>query len=246
MTRISVCMATYNGERFIREQIESILPQLGFDDELIVSDDASTDSTLTIIRQFADNRIRIVTNHSSRSATRNFENALHHSTGDIIFLSDQDDVWFFNKVKTMMTYLHNHDLVVSDCDFIDEKGQLLGGSFFEHFHSNAGLLKNFVKNTFLGNCMAFRRTLLDRALPFPKELHEATRYLVYQDVWLGLLANSLFRVVFIPEKLSCFRRHANNASPTEMTVSSPQPLGHKLFGRILLAIALLKRVSNIA
>ena len=121
----------------------------------------------------------------------------------------------------------------------------MGESFFENFNSGPGLFKNFAKNTFLGNCMAFRRSVLERALPFPEELHQATRYLIYQDVWLGLLANSLFRVAFIPEKLSGFRRHTGNASPTEMGVKSPQSLSRKLRGRTLLAVALLKRILSI-
>jgi glycosyltransferase involved in cell wall biosynthesis len=240
-------MATYNGERFVREQIESILPQLGPNDELIISDDASTDNTLSIIRKLPDRRICILVNETPlRSATRNFENALRHAAGDVIFLSDQDDVWFPQKVKTMLPYLQTNDMVVSNCDFIDEKGQPLGGSFFEYFHSGPGTIKNFMKNTMLGNCMAFRRSFLDRAMPFPEELHRATRYLVYQDVWFSLLANALFKVAFIPEKLSGFRRHTSNASPTEMAVKSPQPLSRKMRGRMLLATALFKRILNIA
>lgn len=246
MRRISVCMASYNGERFIYEQIKSVLDQLGPKDELIISDDASTDNTLLVIDTFVDNRIHVLKNPALQSATRNFENALTYATGEIIFLSDQDDIWFPGKVRTMLPYLTDYDLVVSNCEFIDENGHLLGGSFFEHFHSGPGLLKNFMKNTFLGNCMAFRRSLLDRALPFPKELHEASQYLIYQDVWLGLLANALFRVSFIPEKLSGFRRHKNNASPTEMKAKSPQAVSNKLRGRTLLTLALLKRILNIA
>lgn len=238
-------MATYNGEQFIREQIKSILIQLGTDDELIISDDSSTDDTLKIISQFDDSRIQVLTNQSPRSATRNFENALRHATGDVIFLSDQDDVWFPNKMSIMMPYLEKYDLVVSNCNFIDGVGKPMGESFFENFHSGPGFLKNFTKNTFLGNCMAFRRSVLDKALPFPEELHRATRYLIYQDVWLGLLANALFSVAFIPDKLSSFRRHSGNASPTEMGVKSPQPLSRKLRGRALLTVALLKRILSI-
>ena len=245
MSRISVCMATYNGERFIKDQIESIIVQLGINDELIISDDSSTDNTLKIISRFNDSRIKVFNSHTFRSATRNFENALSYATGDVIFLSDQDDVWFPHKMRIMMLYLQKYDLVVSNCDFIDEFGKPMGESFFENFRSGPGLLKNFIKNTFLGNCMAFRRTVLDKALPFPEHLHRATRYLIYQDVWLGLLANALFRVKFIPEKLSGFRRHASNASPTEMGIKSPQPLSRKLCGRSLLAVALLKRILSI-
>ncbi|MBO0930946.1 glycosyltransferase family 2 protein [Fibrella aquatilis] len=238
-------MATFNGERFIREQIESILVQLGPEDELIISDDASTDATAAIISQFNDKRIKLFINKSPRSATRNFENALSQASGDLIFLSDQDDIWLPNKINIMFPYLQKYDLVVSNCDFIDENGKSMGESFFISYHSGSGLLKNFIKNTFLGNCMAFRRSLLHKALPFPEELHRATKYLIYQDVWLGLLANSLYKVIFIPEKLSGFRRHSGNASPTEMSTKSPQPFIKKLRGRTLLAIALFKRVFSV-
>ena len=246
MTHISVCIATYNGGRFIREQLVSILLQIRHTDELIISDDSSTDDTVAQIRQLADPRIMILTNPSSQSPVCNFENALRYATGDVIFLSDQDDVWYPNKVEKMLSYLNDYDLVVSNCDFIDETGKSLGKSFYEIFSSGPGLFKNFIKNTFLGNCMAFRRSVLKRALPFPKEIHQATQYLIYQDVWFGLLANSLFRVMFIPEKLSAFRRHSNNASPTEMALNSPQSFNRKLLGRMFLALALLKRILNIA
>ena len=87
--KISVCMATYNGEKYIAEQIRSILPQLSEDDEVIVSDDGSSDATLDIVRSFNDPRIRIVQNELEHGYTKNFENALNHANGDIIFISDQ-------------------------------------------------------------------------------------------------------------------------------------------------------------
>lgn len=246
MTRISVCMATHNGEKFVSQQVASILPQLGEDDELIVSDDASTDDTMRILEQFADPRIKRLVNQPPHSATRNFENALRYATGTYIFLSDQDDVWYAHKVSTLLKYLEHTDLVVSNCDFIDENGRLSNESFFEQYHSGAGVLKNLLKNTFLGNCMAFRRCVLERALPFPPELHRATHYQIYQDVWIGVLANTLFRVTFVSEKLSGFRRHEFNASPTGISAQSTQSISHKLRGRGLLLASLLKRVLKIA
>ena len=89
---ISVCMATYNGEKYIEEQLKSILSQLGENDEVIVSDDSSTDNTLAIVESFNDVRIKIFPNNKFHSPIFNFENALKQATGDYIFLSDQDDV----------------------------------------------------------------------------------------------------------------------------------------------------------
>mgnify|MGYP003392825684 CR=1 FL=1 len=101
---ISVCIATYNGEKYIGEQIASILKQLNANDEVIISDDGSTDATLSIIKTFQDPRIRVILGPQKHSPTLNFENVLHHAQGDYIFLSDQDDVWKTNKVAKNKIY----------------------------------------------------------------------------------------------------------------------------------------------
>ena len=96
---ISVCMATYNGENFIKEQIDSILPQLSDDDEIVISDDGSTDKTVDIIENYGDSRIKLLKYNSFRSTIYNLENALKDSKGDVIFLCDQDDKWNEDKVN---------------------------------------------------------------------------------------------------------------------------------------------------
>lgn len=90
---ISVCMPTYNGEKFIRIQLESILSQLGNDDEIVISDDSSTDKTVEITKSFNDSRIHLLENNTFHSPIYNLENALKNAKGDFIFLSDQDDEW---------------------------------------------------------------------------------------------------------------------------------------------------------
>lgn len=107
---ISVCIATYQGEKYIREQLASILCQLDDADEIIVSDDGSTDRTLDIIRQMADHRIKIVEGPHRHSPTLNFERALQEARGDYIFLADQDDVWKPDKVQVCMKWLQEYDL----------------------------------------------------------------------------------------------------------------------------------------
>lgn len=94
---ISVCMATYNGEEYIKEQLESILCQLGEMDEIIISDDGSTDNTLNIIESYNDSRIKIHINTGKHGFVYNFENALQKAKGEYIFLSDQDDIWLPEK-----------------------------------------------------------------------------------------------------------------------------------------------------
>src|SRR5690606_37158197 len=115
---VSVCMATRNGASFLKEQIESILPQLNRDDEIVISDDCSGDDTLTVIRTFQDSRIRLLESRSEEGITRNFEASLKASRGDFIFLADQDDVWLPGKVTRMKQALKNYDLVMSDCRLV--------------------------------------------------------------------------------------------------------------------------------
>ena len=99
---ISVCMACYNGEKFIQEQVDSIICQLGLDDELIISDDGSNDRTLDILFSYEDSRIKILHNRACHGFVGNFENALSHAKGDYIFLSDQDDIWKKEKVQKVI------------------------------------------------------------------------------------------------------------------------------------------------
>ncbi len=94
---LSVCIATYNGAKYINKQVESILLQLGIDDEIVVSDDGSIDQTISILESFGDERIKIFRNTGRHGVVSYFENALNHSSGEVIFLSDQDDIW--NKKK---------------------------------------------------------------------------------------------------------------------------------------------------
>src|SRR5665647_351760 len=111
---ISVCLTTYNGEKYILEQIQSILCQIGYDDEVIISDDGSTDHTLKILNKQEDHRIIIHHNSNSKGIISNIENALTHAKGDIIFLADQDDVWLPNKVKICSEVLKSCLLYTSD------------------------------------------------------------------------------------------------------------------------------------
>jgi glycosyltransferase involved in cell wall biosynthesis len=202
---ISVCMATYNGEDYIREQLDSILQQVSSTDEIIISDDGSTDSTLDIIKAYDNANIRLINNGGINSPVRNFENALNYSRGDIVLLSDQDDVWMWNKVDTIKQYMKKYDLVLSDADVIDENGVVIGDSFYRINCSKSGLINNLIKNSYLGCSMAFNRKILDKALPFPDDLP-------MHDWWIGLIGNIYGETYFIDKKLFSYRRHSSNVS----------------------------------
>ena len=203
---ISVCIATYNGERFIREQIDSILCQLSSDDEIIVSDDGSADGTIGIINSIGDKRIRIIEGPRKHSPTLNFECAMKEAKGDYIFLADQDDVWKPNKVEVCIELLQNYDCVVSDAEVTDSNLNPLYPSLYTIMQVRQGRIYNTVwKNGYTGCCMAFRRNVLNASLPFPKNIP-------MHDIWIGNVAAYKYNMKFIPEKLIYFRRHNETIS----------------------------------
>lgn len=205
---VSVCIATFNGEKFISEQIMSILKQIGTEDEIIVSDDGSTDNTIQIIKNIGDDRIRLINGPRRHSPIFNFENAIRNAKGEYIFLADQDDVWIDGKLKTFMHYLQTNACVISDNIVVNGNLDKTSDSFYCINRTHKGRFYNLlVKNGYLGCCMAFQRKILEYALPFPKDIP-------MHDIWIGNVSAFYFNVKFIPEKLILFRRHGNNASHT--------------------------------
>lgn len=209
--RISVCIATYNGEKFIKRQLESIISQLDEHDEIIVSDDGSTDATLQIVKSVNSPLVRVVNNKSVHGYTGNFENALNEAKGEYIFLSDQDDEWAPNKVEKCMQYLDSCDFVVSDASIVDAQGGVLAPSFFLMRSPKTGFWGNLYKFGYIGCCMAFRRNVLVKALPIPRN-----HVLCSHDNWLMLVASLYHRCKVVNDKLVSYRRHGGNASTGEV------------------------------
>jgi glycosyltransferase involved in cell wall biosynthesis len=198
------------------------LQQLGEDDELIVSDDGSTDSTLQVLDAFHDSRIKVFCGPRT-GLTYNFENAIKNASGDYLFLSDQDDVWMPEKVSVTMKYLQQYDCVVSDNVIVDAEGSVIADSFYAINKTRPGKYYNLlIKNGYLGCCMAFRRCVLESALPFPSDAPD-------HDGWIGNVAAFKYSVRFIPAKLIHYNRHGGNASTTSApsTYSLRQKLGFR-------------------
>lgn len=202
----SVCMATYNGERFIKKQLRSILDQIGAKGEVIVSDDGSTDGTIDVIKSFKDTRVKLFHNPRHRNVVANFENALNHCSGKYVFLADQDDIWNKSKVETFLSaFAMGANFIVSDARVVNDSGVLIEPSYFKMIGVEKGLIKNIYKNSYLGCCMAFERDLLNVFLPFPKNI-------VMHDIWMGLSAEMICQPLFIEKCLVNFRRHEDNVS----------------------------------
>lgn len=229
---ISVCMPTYNGEKYIKEQLDSILSQISVDDEVIISDDSSTDETLEIIKSYNDSRLKVLENNHYKSPIYNLENALKQAKGDYIFLADQDDVWFPNKVEKLLLCLTDYDCVVSDATVVNSDMTVIHESFMEINHSRKGFVNNLIKNGFLGCCMAFSSSLLKIVLPFPKNIP-------MHDSWIGLNATLKGKVLFLDEPLIYYRRHESNASCS--SEKSKNTLSTKIKHRYNLFVETMKR-----
>ena len=207
--KVSVAMATYNGERFIKKQIDSILVNLKDNDELIISDDGSNDNTIAIIEEYKDERIKLIKG-PRKGVIKNFENAIKYANGDIIFLADQDDIWVENKVKKILNVFEGNEevtLVIHDNKVFDsETNKILIESFFKYRKSGSGIIKNIIKNTYIGCCIAFKKELKPylENIPIDIEMH---------DQWIGVInEKKCGKSYFLPECLLFYRRHQNNVS----------------------------------
>ena len=231
---ISVCMATFNGGKFIREQLESILSQLPPDAEIIIADDGSTDDTLLVVDSLNESRIRVLPAERHLGVIYNFERALRASKGEIVFLADQDDVWLPGKVEMCLAALNEADLVMHDAFLLGlsdafESAWGRNGKLSDIRTYRSGVVANWWKNSFTGCCMAFHRKVLDKALPFPKNLP-------MHDQWLGVVAEKYFKVSYVDEPLVDYRQHSSNATHIE---KSPAGVLQKIKWRVDLLKAII-------
>lgn len=205
---VSVAMAVYNGETYLREQMDSILSQLEGGDEVVISLDPSTDGTRDIIKEYClkDSRIHLCYGPGN-GVIKNFENAIRHCRNEIIFLADQDDVWKTDKVEKVLKGFKDPKVMVvlHDSEVVDESLNVLQPSFFDIKQCRPGIMKNIIKNSYIGCCMAFRRKCTKYFLPFPDKLP-------MHDQWIGLCCELLGKASFIDEPLLMYRRHGVNLS----------------------------------
>lgn len=244
---ISVCIAIHNGEKYITEQLDSILCQLDVDDEIIISDDGSTDKSLDLVEKFGDSRIRVIHYKQQQCvlkrkhakgfycASANFENALKEARGEIIILSDQDDIWNENKVEILKTAMRNYDIVQSNYAVIDGDGHIKCDCYLAKSPVYTSFIKNVLTHPFMGCCMAFSKEVLQYSLPFPK-------LVINHDCWIGCLAVRRFRYGFIETPLIKYRRTGNNLS--QSTQKSEHPIWFKIWYRLEMLISLLKHISK--
>lgn len=204
--KISVAMATYNGCKYIKEQIDSILICLDFNDELIISDDGSTDNTLQIISEYNDSRIKLIEG-PKKGIIANFENAIIHCSGEYIFLSDQDDVWHTNKVAVIVKEFENSNcsLILHNANIYDNRTKTIQTTTKDKIGFRKTIFGNIIKNSFIGCCIAFKKESVTYFYPFPSK-----EEICIHDWWIGLNCLKKGSVRFIDEPLINYRIHENN------------------------------------
>lgn len=218
--KIDVLLATYNGEKYVKEQIDSILNQTYRDIRLIISDDCSTDKTREILKQYEKNdRVIIFYQEKNLGYIKNFEFLLKNVENDLYMLSDQDDVWKEEKIEKSVEKLksENLDLVFGDLEVVDENLNIMNESFNKYMKLERKINRciDSYKLQYLYNCITgctilSKKELLSKILPFPK----SSKYMVH-DYWIGLMVSLNGKIGYIRETYIKYRQHGNNQIGTE-------------------------------
>lgn len=214
---ISIAMATYNGEKYLSLQLQSILQQTIQDLEIVICDDCSTDGTWELLQKFSteDSRIRCFRNEKNLGFKKNFEKAMLLCTGEFVALSDQDDIWEKDHLETLLNLIRDKDIACGNAHLIGSNGESLGKNlgdynfFYEcpKDYKDIPLRIFYNCGCFQGASMLIRKELLEVALPLPEGVD-------YHDTWLTVIACYSKGFVYTPQIITQHRRHEANASST--------------------------------
>jgi len=210
MIKVSIAMAVYNGASYLKRQLDSILYQLELNDEIVISYDQSTDDTYSILENYAkkDSRVKVFTNEGASGVFGNFENAISKCRGDIIFISDQDDIWAENKISRVKEILcdSQYSMVIHNGVHIDCNEKKISAPFFTMYRIGNHKIRNFLKPRYSGCCIAFKNELLHKMLPIPANVGA-------YDHWLGSIGEYYGKIYFMNEILIYHRIHSTNVTP---------------------------------
>jgi glycosyltransferase involved in cell wall biosynthesis len=210
---ISVALCTYNGARYLQEQLTSLRNQTWGNLEIIAVDDGSSDETFSILQREArlDPRIKLFRNTQNIGFKRNFETAFSYCQGELIAPCDQDDVWHPQKLERLFSILNHHSLVYCDSELIDGQGKPMGQRASDHINMyQGGDPAAFIFwNCISGHAMLCRREVLKRAMPMPA--------VIFHDWWLAFVAASIGSIGYLEEPLVLYRQH--ESSQTDLSGS---------------------------
>lgn len=235
--KISVAVCTYNGERYIKEQLDSIINQSVSIDEIVICDDHSSDQTVKIIEDIKSNTdipIRVNINSTNLGPSKNFETAIHFCKGDIIFLSDQDDVWEKDKVKIICNWFEKNpdkNVVFTNASLIDERGNAYTeyclwdcvnfDRKLQRFFDSGFELETFFLNKATGATMALRREARNRFSQL------CDNVLIYHDYCLCLNAINSHSLGYLPHKVMKYRCHSAQQSGIKLPNQPPAVYYHQ-------------------
>lgn len=207
MDCVSVVMAAFNGEKYLSEQIESIITQLQSDDELLISDDGSSDRTREIVLDYMARYPNIhLINGPQTGICKNFEHCINEAHNPIILLADQDDYWINGKIQAARVVFNEHpecNVFLHNAGYCDSEGNFLPGETFVDRGTRHGSFRNWLKSGYYGCCMGLRKSFADKILPFPVKG-------VLHDQYIGLIAESEKSAFFSSEKWILHRIHGDN------------------------------------
>ena len=209
---ISIVMATYNGEKYLREQVDSLLAQSYPSLEFVFVDDASSDSSLAILRKYAltDSRIHIVANTVNQGLLSTFETGIRAAKGEMMALADQDDVWMLDKISLLAGAIGSHSMIYADSALTNAAGTVTGKfSDRNHLCDYPTALHYVFGTKAMGHAMLFKREIIDIALPFPDY--------VGHDYILGFAAAALNGVSYFPTTLVNYRQHSSNTMGADLS-----------------------------
>ena len=227
---VSIAMATYNGEKYIAKQLESIVNQTYGNIEIVIADDHSTDNTVSIIREFQKKYswIKLIVKDSNSGVSKTFEQAISNCNGEYIAISDQDDIWELNKIEILLNELKDEDAVYSNSLLVDGNGKSLNKEFkslmnLQSYYSGAPFL---LGNTLPGHSILMKANFAKRILPFPEK--------IMFDRWIVFCAAANNGIKYADSPLVKYRQHDANTFGTTMSTNRIEKLtGEQLFQKKL-------------
>lgn len=236
---VSIALCTYNGEKHLKQQLDSLLAQTYSNLEIIIVDDCSTDNTFNITSNYAekDSRVKCFKNDTNLGFNKNFERAIGLTTGEYIAISDQDDIWMPNKIELLLNHIVNKWLIFSNSSYINDENETLEGKMLYGFNPAAHnykcmLLANFVT----GHTVLFKKEFMNYFLPFPQN--------GFYDWWMGLIALYHEEMIFFDEILTRHRVHNRSVMQERLRSGGEESAEVRAIDQMLSAFAEYKHFKN--
>jgi glycosyltransferase involved in cell wall biosynthesis len=219
---ISIVLCCYNGERFIKQQIDSLLSQTYPNIEIIISDDASTDGSVKILEDYkGDPRVQLIFQPTNLGPSKNFEFAVQKTRGEVIAFSDQDDIWLPEKVERLYSAIGDSYLVYCDSELVNEKGEKLNKkiSDLKRMYTGNETAGFILFNVVWGHAMMIKRDLLELVLPIPGGIPH--------DIWIAFKAATITGIKYLDIPLTLYRQHESAATKTIAVKAKPRTMAKR-------------------